>query len=511
MRLQNEIIRIMAIARGHILQGNWRQNARQRFESAARRFVAWLQMDWRGTKYVAYGAILAAITTLVTTIYYLGMPYIERDPDTPAYLGLAQQFVTHGPLVDAARLPGYPALIVGVFAVAGKGNLAALSVVQGALFVLAAVEIYALACLMVKRAWVGFLVALLVGANTQIISYVKPILSEGLSLFLTVSLALAVALAIQRMRGWTLWSVAICSLLLFLTRPEWMYLPLLLFPYLLYVAARRGMLRRMLPHALAALTLLYGAIGLYVYANAVENHYAGVTYIQNINLLGKVMQYHMQDEAPPQYADVTRIVERYTSQGDVDPWHVLHYPYAPIQRNYFARLGSYSVAVIVHHPLEYLGDSAQLAVSSVANEIPFRPVFANTPYTGVLVALGAIGATVIHALVVAPLCALVWWALLLARRRRASPQVEIICAVALLAFYGLALTTLGGYVYYGRLHTPFTPLSLVVVGASVATAVGAAAKRVAARRRYALRTVEAGAEESGPDASLFLNVNGRNA
>jgi len=35
-------------------------------------------------------------------------------------------------------------------------------------------------------------------------------------------------------------------------------------------------------------------------------------------------------------------------------------------------------------------------------------------------------------------------------------------ALALLAAYGLALSALGGYIYYPRLHTPYAPLLLAV-------------------------------------------------
>src|SRR3989440_9352274 len=102
-----------------------------------------------------------------------------------------------------------------------QGNLAAVSELQVMLFVLATLELYVLAALVLRRAWIAFLISLLVGINIPLLSYVKPIMSEAMALWLTVSLALAVVVFLQTLRARTLWLVTACMLLLFLTRPEW--------------------------------------------------------------------------------------------------------------------------------------------------------------------------------------------------------------------------------------------------------------------------------------------------
>lgn len=107
--------------------------------------------------------------------------------------------------------------------------------------------------------------------------------------------------------------------ILVFTRPEWIYLPVPLFAYLLLMAARKAAARRLLPHIFASVVLLYAAVGGYIYLNATQNHFTGITWIENINGLGKVLQYHMQDEASPQYAGIRHILDSYVAKGILDP------------------------------------------------------------------------------------------------------------------------------------------------------------------------------------------------
>ena len=76
-------------------------------------------------------------------------------------------------------------------------------------------------------------------------------------------------------------------------------------------------LRQLLPHAAGAVLLLYVLVGVYILANGAVTGYRGLTESQNINLLGKVMQYHMQLEAPPQYAKQAQIVNSFVAAGKV--------------------------------------------------------------------------------------------------------------------------------------------------------------------------------------------------
>ena len=428
-----------------------------------------------------FGILLLAIMTLVVVSFYGNMPALSLDPDTPAYIGVARKIVHHGFVIDPNRMPGYPVFIIFVLGLAGKTNLQALGYAQAALYILAVIELYILLLLMFRRPWAAFLVAALSGANIVIVSYVKALLSEGLTLVLVTSLALAVTLFIRSTRPVVLWLVAMLMLALFLTRPEWMYLPPLLFGFLLLIAYRRGMLRRLLPHAAAGLAVLYLALGFYIVANGVQNGYYGVTRVQTINLLGKVMQYHMQNEAPPQYAKVAEVVNQSVSRGITSPWAVIFRgPYPPLRSGNYGLAAQYSTAIIKAHPIEFLGHSFVLGWQSFLLIGPFRPI----PPVFWLPAAMWLSTVALTALITFPVLAVMWWVLLFRHRTAGSRMVEMMCALSLLAFYGLVITTLGTYTYYTRMHAPFDLLMGGVVWGTLVICAILAYRRIAPPRPY---------------------------
>src|SRR5262249_27914286 len=148
------------------------------------------------------------------------------------------------------------------------------------------------------------------------------------------------------------------------------------------VAWRHGQLRKLLPHALVACLGLYAVLGLYIAANSVQNGCACVTYIQNLNLLGKIMDYRMQHEAPPQYDGLTRVLDAQLASGDSDPWDVVRGDYQPVKQDHFALAGQYSVAIIMAHPGEYLAKSVPVAQHVLISVTPYLPVAPSGPNAG---------------------------------------------------------------------------------------------------------------------------------
>ena len=415
-------------------------------------------------KYAPLAILLALLTTLMVVLYYYNHPTPEPLADTESYLLAVDRIQAHGQIVDSWRLPGYPLFILLIYTLLGHGNLAAVSNVQAGLFVLATLEIYVLTAIIWRRRRVAFLIGLLMGINIPLLSYVKPIMSESLGLWLFTSLALAVVVFLSSQRLLAFWLVAVCTLMLFFTRPEWMYLPLPLFAYLLLVAAWRGAFRRLLPHALAALILLYAILGGYVSINATQNHFHGATLIQNINELGKVLQYHMQDEAPPQYAYVSRILDKYVARGTTDPYPILANEKL-LLRNGAALAGEFSLSVIEHHPGEFLVKSLPVFFSSLTvfyDESLIAPV---GPFALPLAWLDAVFRALYNWDALFPACALVWLLLLFWRQTRSLLPIQLMGAIVLLSLYGLISTTLGAYrgVDYMRIHTLFDPLLILVI------------------------------------------------
>ncbi|HZR43526.1 MAG TPA: hypothetical protein VFB12_25655 [Ktedonobacteraceae bacterium] len=411
-----------------------------------------------------FALLLILLALIVTVFYYLNYPGVELNADTPAYLHVVERIQTHAyQLADTWRLPGYPLLILLVYALSGQGNLMAVSIVQAGLFVLATLEIYVLALWLAGRAWLAFLIGLLVGSNIILLSYVKPIMSEGVALWLLTTLALAIAYFVRTTSVRAFWLVVICILPLFLTRPEWTYLPLPLFAYLLLVALRRGMAQRLWRHGLIALGLIYVVVGGYVAGNALMNHYAGITAIENINLFGKVLQYNMQDEAGPEYAATVRRIDVYRSRGDWDPYHIL--PHVPeLAQDNAAPAAQFARSIIVQHPLEFLVKSVPPFFSSLIDYSDVDRQNIPGPFDGPLNALKSVDRVLYLWNATFPLWAVVWLFMLCWRRTRSNVIVLTMGAMVLLVLYGLIVTTLGGYSShdYMRVHIVFDPLLILV-------------------------------------------------
>lgn len=435
----------------------------------------WFIRDWQTYKYFFFGALLLLITGSVTVLYYVNYPAVAFDADTPAYVLVAQRLYTRPFfLVDVWRLPGYPLLIALVFSLAGYHNWMAVSAAQGVLFVLATMEIYVLAILVLKRTWMAFLIGLIVGTNVILLAYVKPIMSEGLALWLLTTLALAVVVFIRHVRMPTFWIVVVCMVLLLFTRPEWLYLPVPLFGYVLLVAARKGVRLRsksgmvVLLNVLLALICIYTLVGAYIQINTRQNHYPGLTAIENYNLLGKVLQYNMQDEAPPAYAQISHQLDSVVARVDRDPYHIL--PYVPaLSRNDNVAAGEFARAIILHHPIEFLVKSLPLFAPSLTQYYDAPRPDIPGPFDWPLALMKSFDSILYRANVLFLLCLPAWLVLFCWRRLRFQQLTLGMGAVVLLAFYALVITILGGYRLddYMRVHIVFDPLLIFVIWGSI--------------------------------------------
>jgi len=399
-------------------------------------------------------------------MYYLNYPEPEVTADTPTYLRVVNPLLTHPYLlVNITRLPGYPLLITITYWIAGKGNLMAVSIVQAALFVLTTLEIYVLAILLFKRTWIAFLIGLLVGTNLVILSYAKLIMSEGLAMWELTTLALAVVCFIRTPRRFRY--VGICLLLLMFTRPEWIYLPLPLFAYLLLIARRRGSMRNFLKKAAIGSALLYALVGCYIGSNALFNHYFGLTSVENLNWLGKVLQYNMWQEAPPGYQHISQQLSYYVAMVDKDPYHLL--PHIPELMQDNQLVGSFAMSTILRHPIEFLLKSVPYFFASLTSY--FDVILPHIPGHFVLPLnwIKTIHRWLYNINILFPFCAALWFLLLFWRSFKARQMAEEMSAIVLMALYGLIITTLAGYRLddYMRFHIVFDPLLILVIWGSI--------------------------------------------
>ncbi|MGH2514050.1 MAG: glycosyltransferase family 39 protein [Ktedonobacterales bacterium] len=434
--------------------------------------------DWNGPRFLTFGIVVTLLASLVTLGYYMNEPGIPGDPDTSGYLLVAHK-VAHGQFLDPVRTPAYPLFIDLILLFAGRNNLVAISIAQGVLYIVAAVGVYGLACLIFHKAWIALVIAVPVATNVLLISYVQPIMTEALALFLLVCLALALVRIAQAPQPRILWLAMGILFALGMTRPEWLYFVVPFVGFVLLVSWKHGAFRQVLPHALTALVLFSALCGLYLYGNARQG-YAGFGENQNEDLLGKVMQYHMQNEAPPQYAAITQHVNAILALGDENPGHVI-FGDPPLESNHFTLAASYGRTIILRHPVEFIADTVPVVFQSLRSTDPHQDIRTNGPFSGVLFILQAIANLVQYSLLVFPFIAVAWW-IRLFLLRRPDALTFAMAGLSLIGGYDLAVTTLFVYTQYARMNVPYDALMITVVWGSIICAGVALARSLASKR-----------------------------
>ncbi|HEY7974380.1 MAG TPA: hypothetical protein VID72_03495, partial [Ktedonobacterales bacterium] len=208
-----------------------------------------------------------------------------------------------------------------------------------------------------------------------------------------------------------------------------------------------------------------------------QNGYYGLSFVQNPNLLGKLLQYHLTG-AGPGYTAMDNAVRQYNATpGGWEPWEFGHL-HPEVSRDYWALAGNYARAVILHHPIQY-----------VANTIPliFNPpvywavnfVLPNRRFAGLLSNMQWIGHYSYGLMIYAPVFALLWLALLLFRHSARHLATEAMGAIALLVCFDRAITVAASYADYQRLQAPSGELATVLTFGTFVIIVAVAADLLA--------------------------------
>jgi 4-amino-4-deoxy-L-arabinose transferase-like glycosyltransferase len=282
---------------------------------------------------------------------------IYQWPDARQYVAAAHGILTSLRLADPTRTFGYPLFLAGVFQVAGD-HIRAIVLAQALLMTIAAVEVYALGLRTSLSRSLAALVAAMLGANIFILNWERLVLSETLSYVLIVTLFLALAGYLRTGRTSVALWVGLLSAAAILTRPIFIFLPVVLALVLALRALRLGRLRADLLPVGVILATAYGAVVLYMSGNALANGYFGLSDIGSINLFAKVFEAHVHSGMPlsgssQRVAAFAADVQRFVAAGNTDASRFMHL-YPQYSAQHYAIYGTYSTQVIAHHPLVFL-------------------------------------------------------------------------------------------------------------------------------------------------------------
>ena len=298
-----------------------------------------------------------AVTLAGQALVLAGGQRVVIQGDTVSYTKVSALLLNNIWTPDNVRTPGYPLFLAATFWITGSSSLAHVVYAQAALFVLSALEVYALIFITTGRRWVGALIATLVGGNIYLANWSRIILSEPLTTWLLISALLCFIVYLRRPSYTALTLLSLAVAVSVFTRPQMIYLPALLLALLVFRALRqerpRAWLRALRPlwPALAGLGAAYGLLLLYMYAFLLNYGQFTTTQVANISLLGVAMRDHAfygmpYDGAEPKYARLRADLDAFTGPS-VYVFLDTHPQYDSLSGQFYGTFGS---EVLRAHP-----------------------------------------------------------------------------------------------------------------------------------------------------------------
>lgn len=275
--------------------------------------------------------LIIFFASLVRLLYYFHAPGIIVSEDTWGYYERGELMVTTKVLVDPWRTPLYPLflqlplLIRGgfrskIFSAPFESGMLQIILLQSVIAVFSVPLLYLLLLRLKINRKISVLYCFFVSLDILVFCWDRLLLTESL----TVSLLIASTLWAVSMIGKANWRNSFVLLLLllvsFLLRPVFILLPVaLILPLIL-----SGRKKKTVVPLLTVLALFALFIKLYVSLNGSLNRYNGISHISDINLLGKILQFHLPVASGKSSGIAYDTLTAYLNQkGELMPWRYL--------------------------------------------------------------------------------------------------------------------------------------------------------------------------------------------
>ena len=447
----------------------------------------WQPMSRRLGPHAPALALVLVASAIGQLAVLIQTPLVVLVVDSSGYLALTHRILTTGQFTDPLATTGYPTFMALVFLLAGRDNLTAVVVAQTALMIMVVLGIYLLAYRIGLARWAAALIAALGGIDPYIVNFERDIFTETLALWLIVMLFLVFERYLRHGRPATLgWLVVLCTASM-LTRPVFIFVPLVLALVIFGRSARRGWLKDTWRAPALALAVSYGLIVVYAGINGITTGYFGLSDVSDFNLWGKLVEYRMYElpvtHADPQALRLRADLLAYVRSGRHDAWDYINQ--RPVQLKYVVK-GHWRVpadlmlAEMHEHPTYYLQRTAQdIVVCDYVAPILYvnSPPFSTPPWIAVLLAFFTFASRVY---VLLPLLLIVA-GVRACRHPDEVPRLVVFAALAALAG-DILITAISDDTDFWRLRVPLDWVMTLVFVAVTIEVVQVLARRLAAWR-----------------------------
>jgi len=276
-----------------------------------------------------------------------------------------------------------------------------------------------------------------------------------------------------------------------MTRPEWVYAAIPL-SVLLLLMTPSGLRRRIAIHGLALVVAFYAVIGAFVYSNGPERGYGAFVVIPRIVALGKIFQYHMQDEAPPKYSSLTTRIDRYLAEGDDGPYTFASM-YPEVSADNWKLAGEYSRATMRRAPHRYLWNTIKAMHTQTLPLWGFGRIEEDATLGDEVMYIRGWSDFVHFQYRRFPFVAIGWlacWVAALVGVLKSSRRLRLMAAVSFVGMYQLFVSTAGGYADWPRLFITMNSARIIILFTTLFLGLAYLAKAV--ERRLVPRLAPAG-------------------
>lgn len=302
--------------------------------------------------------VIITFISLLTQIYlYHQQPHFILFPDTTGYVHAAERVRNQHILTDSLRSMGYPYFLFLNILITGSIRYKFIVLVQSLLMVIASNEIYFISSFITRQKLISLIAGAFAGANIFVINWERTILTESLAYFCLVTTFFTLCWYLEKKTKTSFILLMLISAYTPLVRPNYIFIPLIVLLVLSISGYMNKTLGRDRIHLCTFILIVAGIISLNILGNAVYYHLYNVSDVENSDLVGKILEYHMQDETTwNTFNDLKQKIDQFTKDGDTNPnSFLLEYP--QYKQDNYSLLGQYSMSIITHHPLQYLKNS----------------------------------------------------------------------------------------------------------------------------------------------------------